>query len=63
MKREAERDPFAPYVLLATRARSEEELEARWFARAPIRSSRPPPSRARGARETIDDPVADTWFR
>ena len=60
MKRDPERDPFAPSLPFASS--SEEELEARWFAsprRASIRASRPPPS----TREAIDDPIADTWFR
>ncbi len=57
-------DPFAPLTPATLATPSAQELEAAWFD-APRPSSRPPFLGARPSvpPPSIDDPVADPWFR
>jgi hypothetical protein len=61
MNVEVQVDPFAP---LSPASPSPQELEAAWFD-APRPASRPPFPSARPSAPppSIDDPVADPWFR
>lgn len=67
MNAEVHQDPFAAP---APPSPAQQEVEVAWFD-APRRSSRPPfpcspslpPPQPPPSRSSIDDPVADPWFR